>query len=91
MPISAIKTQMFGGRLGRLRWTPYASPLSRHHRNEHNERVADDATTDREFKAFVERCKHAMLGEQRLFTLVDTGESNFVLSLFRPTDHDRAT
>jgi hypothetical protein len=75
MPLETIETQIFGGRLGRLRWTPYASPLSRHHRNEHNECVADDPTTDPEIKALVERCKHAGPGEQRLFTLVDTGMS----------------
>lgn len=73
MPVETIETQIFGGRLGRLKWTPYASPLSRHHRNRHNECVADDPTTDPEIKALVERCKHAGPGEQRLFTLVDTG------------------
>lgn len=74
MPVETIETQIFGGRLNRLRWTPYASPLSRHHRNEHNECVADDPTTDPAIKALVERCKHAGPGEQRLFTLVDTGK-----------------
>ena len=73
MPIETIESQIFGARLGRLRWTPYASPLSRHHRNHHNECVADDPTTDPEIKALVERSKHARPGEQRLFTLVDTG------------------
>lgn len=73
MPLETIETQIFGGRLNRLRWTPYASPLSRHHRNEHNECVADDPTTDPEIKELVERCKYAGPGEQRLFTLVDTG------------------
>jgi hypothetical protein len=73
MPIETIEEQIFGGRLCRLRWSAYASPLSRHHRNEHNECVADDPTTDPEIKALVERCKHAGPGEQRLFTLVDTG------------------
>ncbi|KAF2633545.1 hypothetical protein BU25DRAFT_427050 [Macroventuria anomochaeta] len=83
MPIETIEAQIFGGRLGRLRWTPYASPLSRHHRNEHNECVPDDPTTDREIKALVERCKHAGPGEQRLFTLVDTG--NMTVTLFQAT------
>jgi hypothetical protein len=73
LPVETIETQIFGGRLGRLKWTPYASPLSRHHRNEHDECVPDDPTTDPEIKALVERCKHAGPGEQRLFTLVDTG------------------
>lgn len=73
MPIETIESQIFGARLGRLRWTPYASPLSRHHRNQHNECVADDPTTDPEIRALVERSKHARPGEPRLFTLVDTG------------------
>jgi hypothetical protein len=73
MPIETIEEQIFGGRLCRLRWSTYASPLSRHHRNEHNECVADDPTTNPDVRALVERCKHAGPGEQRLFTLVDTG------------------
>lgn len=73
MPIETIESQIFGGRLCRLRWTPYASQLSRHHRNEYNECVADDPTTDPEVRALIERSKNAGPGEQRLFTLVDTG------------------
>ncbi|XPS68045.1 hypothetical protein M3J09_000341 [Ascochyta lentis] len=80
MPLETIETQIFGGKLNRLRWTPYASPLSRHHRNEHNECVADDPTTDPQVKALVEKCKYAGPGEQRLFTLVDTG--NMTATLF---------
>ncbi|KAJ4378681.1 hypothetical protein N0V86_005552 [Didymella sp. IMI 355093] len=80
MPVETIEEQIFGGRLSRLRWTTYASPLSRHHRNEYNECVADDPTTDPEIKALVERCKNAGPGEQRLFTLVDTG--NMTVTLF---------
>ena len=77
VPIETIESQIFGGRLARLRWSSYASPLSRHHRNEHNECVADDPTTDPEVKALVEKCKHAGSGEQRLFTLVDTGRHHY--------------
>ncbi|KAJ8111526.1 hypothetical protein OPT61_g5899 [Boeremia exigua] len=80
MPIETIESQIFGARLCRLRWTPYASPLSRHHKNNHNECVADDPTTDPDIKALVERCKHAGPGDQRLFTLVDTG--NMTVTLF---------
>lgn len=74
MSIETIEEQIFGGRFGRLRWSAHASPLSRHERNKHNECVAIDPTNDPEVKALVEKCKYAGPGEQRLFTLVDTGK-----------------
>jgi hypothetical protein len=75
MDIESIERQLFGANLGRMKWTPYASPLSRHHRNKHGECVPDDPTTDEAVKAMVERAKHAQPGDQRIFTLVDTGKS----------------
>lgn len=80
LPLDTIERQIFGGRLGRLRWTAYASPLSRHHRNEHGECEPDDPTTDPATAALVEKCKNAGPGEMRLFTLVDTG--NMTATLF---------
>ncbi|KAF2702356.1 hypothetical protein K504DRAFT_539635 [Pleomassaria siparia CBS 279.74] len=73
MDIDTIERQIFGSRLGRMKWTPYSSPLSRHHRNVHNECVPDDPCSDPTTRAMVERAKHARPGEQRIFTIVDTG------------------
>lgn len=74
LDIDTIETQIFGGRLGRMKWTAYASPLSRHHRNEHGECIGDDPTSDPEIAALVQRAKAAGPGDQRIFTLVDTGK-----------------
>ena len=79
LPIETIEYQIFGGRMGRLRWTPFSSPLSRHHRNAHGECVPDDPTSDPAVRALVEKCKAAGPGDQRLFTLVDTGSMSVTL------------
>jgi hypothetical protein len=73
MDIDTIETQIFGGRMGRMKWTAAASPLSRHHRNEHGECIPDDPTSDPAVAAIVEQAKTAGPGQQRVFTLVDTG------------------
>ncbi|KAF2878579.1 hypothetical protein BDV95DRAFT_624977 [Massariosphaeria phaeospora] len=83
MDIDTVERQIFGARLGRMRWTTMASPLSRHHKNEHGECVPDDPTSDTVTRALVERCKYARPGEQRVFTLVDTG--NMTATLFLAT------
>jgi hypothetical protein len=74
MDIDTIECQMFGGRMGRMKWTAAASPLSRHHRNDYGECIADDPTSDPSIAALVEKAKTAGPGEQRVFTLVDTGQ-----------------
>jgi hypothetical protein len=74
MDVDTIERQIFGGRLGRMKWTAAASPLSRHHRNEHNECTPDDPTSDPMVAALVQKAKTAGPGEQRIFTLVDTGK-----------------
>jgi hypothetical protein len=76
MDIDTIETQIFGSRLERMKWIPAASPLSRHHRNEHGECIPDDPTTDPMVAALVQQAKTAGPGDQRLFTLVDTGKSS---------------
>ena len=78
MDIDTIERQIFGGRLGRMKWTTNASPLSRHHRNEHGECIGDDPTSDPAIAALVQKAKTAGPGEQRMFTLVDTGKSMIV-------------
>ena len=74
MDIDTIERQIFGARLGRMKWSAYSSPLSRHHKNVHGECVPDDPCSDPDTAALVERAKYAKPGEQRVFTLVDTGE-----------------
>lgn len=72
MDIETIERQIFGGRLGRMNWTAFGSTLSRHHKNEYGECVADDPLVDPETRALVERAKWSAPGEQKVFTLVDT-------------------
>ncbi|KAL5117062.1 hypothetical protein ACEQ8H_005021 [Pleosporales sp. CAS-2024a] len=81
LDIDTIERQIFGGRLGRMKWTPAASPLSRHHRNDHGECIPDDPTSDPYVAALVEQAKTAGPGAQRIFTLVDTG--NMTATLFQ--------
>jgi hypothetical protein len=83
MDIDTIERQIFGGRMGRMKWTAAASPLSRHHRNEHGECIADDPTSDPQTAALVQRAKTAGPGEQRIFTLVDTGQCYRVFTALR--------
>jgi hypothetical protein len=94
MDIDTIERQIFGGRMGRMKWTAAASPLSRHHRNEHGECIADDPTSDPEIAALVQKAKTAGPGEQRIFTLVDTGQCYISPPLYDstltlPRQHDR--
>ncbi|OCL00677.1 uncharacterized protein K441DRAFT_531540, partial [Cenococcum geophilum 1.58] len=81
MDIDTIERQIFGARLGRLKWSINASPLSQHRRNEHGDCIAVDPCTDPATKALVENAKYAMPGEQRIFTLVDSG--NMTVTLFQ--------
>ncbi|KAL7777032.1 hypothetical protein CFE70_007453 [Pyrenophora teres f. teres 0-1] len=80
MNLETIETQIFGGRLGRMKWTAAASPLSRHERNRYNECVPLDPTSDPAVAALVEKAKTAGPGDQRIFTLIDTG--NMTATLF---------
>ncbi|KAL6153980.1 hypothetical protein ACJBU6_07271 [Exserohilum turcicum] len=79
MDLETIERQIFGGRLGRMKWTAAASPLSRHYRNEKNECVGIDPTSDPAVAAMVQRAKSAGPGDQRIFTLVDTGSMTATL------------
>jgi hypothetical protein len=49
--------------------------LFRHHRNEHNECIPDGLMSDPTVAALVFKGKTAAPGDQRIFTLVDTGKS----------------
>ncbi|KAF2453803.1 hypothetical protein BDY21DRAFT_387942 [Lineolata rhizophorae] len=79
MDIEGIERQIWGGRLQRLRWAPFGSPLSRHYRNELGECVGVDPCSDPNVRAKVERARHARCGEQRIFTLVDTNTMTVTL------------
>ena len=76
MDIDTIERQIFGARLGRMKWSTYGSPLSRHVKNVHGDCVPIDPCSDPETKALVEKARTANIGEQRVFTVVDTGESH---------------
>ena len=80
LDIETIERQIFGGRMGRMKWTAAVSPLSRHHRNEHGECTPYDPIFDPAIAALVEKAKTAGPGDQRIFTLVDTGMSPFLRS-----------
>jgi hypothetical protein len=57
----------------RLRWSTYGSPLSRHRKNEFNECVGVDPTTDPTIRQKVEdSIANDRPGTMRVFTLVDT-------------------
>ncbi|KAH9878695.1 hypothetical protein IAQ61_001968 [Plenodomus lingam] len=81
MDLDTIETQIFGARLGRMKWTAAASPLSRHRRNEQGECVGFDPTEDEAVRELVERAKGAGPGDMRVFTLVDTG--NMTATIFQ--------
>jgi hypothetical protein len=80
LDIETIEQQIFGTKLGRLSWSPYSSPLSRHRSDVHGECIGIDPTTDRDVAAMVEQAKHARPGDQRIFTIVDTG--NMEVTMF---------
>lgn len=79
MDIETIERQIFGSRLRRMQWTAFGSPLSRHHKNEYGEYVADDPTCDPETRALIERAKRSAPGEQKIFTIVDTNTMTVTL------------
>ncbi|KAF2162115.1 hypothetical protein M409DRAFT_69329 [Zasmidium cellare ATCC 36951] len=81
LPVETIEKQVFGTNLGRLSWSPYSSPLSRHKRNEHDECIGIDPTTDPEVRSLVSQATHATPGQMRVFTIVDTG--NMEVTMFQ--------
>ncbi|KAF2687741.1 hypothetical protein K458DRAFT_169482 [Lentithecium fluviatile CBS 122367] len=75
LSITQIEHLIFGDERNRLRWHPSGSPLSRHQVDDswkggHCEPV--DPTTDPAVKTMVEAAKTSKLGDQKIFTLVDT-------------------
>jgi hypothetical protein len=74
-----MERQIFGICLGRLEWSPYSSPLSRHRPNEYGECEAIDPTQDPEVADLVEKARYAKAGDQRIYTIVDTGTMQVTL------------
>jgi hypothetical protein len=70
--IATIEALIFGYNMQRLSWSTCGSPLSRHSVNEFDEWVGRDPTDDSEIERIVETAKNARLGQQRIFTIVDT-------------------
>ena len=75
LPLAAIERQIFG-ETGRLVWSAFGSPLSRHVIDAYGDRVAVDPITDPNgdfaIKRLVKQAREAGPGEPRVFTLVDT-------------------
>jgi hypothetical protein len=74
-----IERQIFGICLGRLEWSPYSSPLSRHRPNKHSECEAIDPIQDPEVRSLIAKARNAKAGDQRIFTIVDTGTMQVTL------------
>ncbi|KAL9103385.1 MAG: hypothetical protein Q9163_001561 [Psora crenata] len=72
MPISTIERHIFGADMHRLRWSTAGSPLSVHCANEYGECVGQDPTVVPQTAERVRRAVGAPMGEEKIFTLVDT-------------------
>ena len=72
MDISAIENHIFGADMGHLKWSTNGSPLSVHAANEYGECIGQDPCTNPETAEKVRRAILAPMGEERIFTLVDT-------------------
>ena len=72
MDISSIEKHIFGANMGHLKWSTNGSPLSVHSPNEYGECIGQDPTSIPSTAQKVENAINARMGEQRIFTLVDT-------------------
>ena len=78
LDIGEIETKIFGINIGRLKWSPYSSNLSRHQEIE-NECIGVDPTGDLNIKSLVTRAPNSGYGEPKIFTLVDTNTMTVTL------------
>jgi len=67
-----LEALIFGYNMKRLTWSTCGSHLSRHSVNNFNEWMGRDPTEDPAVATLVQQAKSAKLGEQRIFTIVDT-------------------
>ena len=72
MSLPTIEKHIFGADMGRLSWSTNGSPLSRHQANAYHECEGLDPITDPDTAARVRRAIHSRMGEEKIFTLVDT-------------------
>jgi hypothetical protein len=72
LDLATIEAHIFGAYMGRLRWSPAGSPLSRHVANHYGECVGVDPTTDTTVRDRVAALPNVNFGDMRIFTLVDT-------------------
>lgn len=85
MDISTIERHIFGAEMGHLKWSTNGSPLSVHTPNEYGECIGRDPTTVPETARKVEQSINAQMGDERIFTLVDTNTLTVTLfSAVRP-------
>ncbi|KAL4914970.1 hypothetical protein BDW62DRAFT_133934 [Aspergillus aurantiobrunneus] len=69
--IAEIERHIFGTNLGRLKWSPYSSELSRHNDID-GECIGADPTIDPETRALLSQSRESTYGSEKVFTLVDT-------------------
>ena len=72
MDISTIERHIFGADMGHLKWSPAGSSLSIHEENDYHECIGQDPTMIPETAERVRQAVHAQMGQERIFTLVDT-------------------
>lgn len=72
MDIGTIEQHIFGADMGHLKWSTNGSPLSRHEANEYGECIGQDPTKNPETAEKVKKSVNARMGDERIFTLVDT-------------------
>jgi len=80
LDIGEIETKIFGINIGRLRWSPYSSNLSRHEDIDH-ECIGADPKGDPNVSELIRRAPESGYGEQKVFTLVDT--NTLTVTLFQ--------
>lgn len=79
MDLNTIERHVYGANMGYLSWSPNSSPLSRHRSNEYGECEGLDPTTDPETAERVRRSITSTMGEEKIFTLVDTGTNTVTM------------
>lgn len=79
MDIHTIERLIYGTNLGHLSWSTNGSPLSRHRSNEYGECEGLDPTTDPTTAARVRHAVNSAMGEEKIFTLVDTATQSVTM------------
>lgn len=72
LDIGVIEEHIFGSDMGHLKWSTNGSPLSMHKMNEYGECIGEDPTLNPKIAAKVKNAITAQMGEERIWTLVDT-------------------